>query len=166
METLLTAQQALGVLRRLEPRPALTYQQLRDLERRGCIAPRVMSGGRSPRVYGLADVLLLRLAVRMQDDPLLRRWQVWSVLAHLREALVPVLVGGQAATLLVQGARGRLVRRRELASMRGVDVPLVDLSRGVRAAMRSASGEIWSGAAWVPASVAARAALPLNTVTA
>src|SRR5688572_33323245 len=98
MEILLTARQALNVIARLEPKAALTYQQLRDVERRGCIAPRVMPGGRGPRVYGVADILLLRLIARLQADPLLRRWQVWAVVAQLREPLMEALTAGRMGT--------------------------------------------------------------------
>lgn len=159
MESLLTARQALAVVRRLEPRHPLTYQQLRDVERRGCIAPRMMLGGRSPRVYGVADVLLLRLIARLQADPLLRRWQAWSVVAQLREPLTAVLVAGTAHTLLVQGARGQIVRRREAARLRGVDCDLSEISIGVRETMREMADEVWTGATWVPAVAAARLAV-------
>lgn len=165
MNTLLTAQQVLAVVRRLE-RQALSYQQLRDLERRGCIAPRVLSGGRAPRVYGVGDVLLLRLIARLQADPLLRRWQVWSVVAHLREPLTAALVAGHARTLIVQGATGRLVTRREASTLRGVDCDLVELSRGVREAMRLEVGTVWTGAKWVPAREAAQHAQPLTAEVA
>src|SRR5688572_20242811 len=166
METLLTARQTLAALRRLEPKAALTYQQLRDLERRGCVAPRVMTGGRAPRVYGVGDVLLLRLIARMQADPLVRGWQVWSTVAHLREMLMTVLPSGRAWTLVVQGARGRLVRRREAASMRGVDFELGSVAQGVREAMRAEVGEVWTGAGWRPSREAAALSRPLVEVRA
>jgi hypothetical protein len=150
MDRLLSARQTLAVVARLET-PGLTYQQLRDLERRGCVAPKVMAGGRSPRVYGFGDVLSLRLIARMQADPLLRRWQVWSVVAHLREALTTALVAGHARVLVIQGARGQIVSRREASSLRGVDCDLSDLGRGVREAMRAECGDVWSGATWIPA---------------
>ena len=161
MQLVLTAHQALAALKRLEPRSALTYQQLRDLERRGCIAPRVMPGGRAPRVYTAGDVMLLRLIARMQGDPLLRRWQVWSVVAHLREPLMAVLLAGHARTLIVQGARGRVVGSREASELRGVDFDLSDIPHGVREAVRSAAGDVWTGATWIPARAAMAEARPL-----
>jgi hypothetical protein len=161
MTLLVSAQQLLTVLRTLEPGAALTYQQLRDLERRGCVAPRVMPGGRGPRVYGVEDVVLLRLIARLQADPLLARWQVWSVVAHLREELTEALVAGHARVLVIQGARGVIVSRREAARLAGVECELSDVSRGVRDAMHAASGEVWSGAAWVSVRHALTAARPL-----
>jgi hypothetical protein len=166
MDAMLTTHQTLAALRGLEPRHRLTYQQLRDLERRGCVAPRAMRGGRAPRVYDAGDVMLLRLVARMQADPLLVRWQTWSVVAHLREELRTVLLSGQARTLVVQGAVGQLLTRRDAATVPGVPFELSDVRVGVYDVIRAESGPVWTGSTWLPASQAAGMACSLAEVFA
>lgn len=162
MARLLTATQARAALRRLEGPRALTYKQLRDLEARGCVRPRVLPGGRAPRVYDVGDVMLLRLVARLQADDMLAKWQVWSVVAHLREELRDVLTSGAPRTLVVQGAIGRIVTAREAEHMTGVPFDLAGISRGVVAAMREQAGEVWTGWAWASEREAAALARPLE----
>jgi hypothetical protein len=154
---LFTADQVLRAVGRLERRSPLTYRQLRDLEARQCVAPRVLPGGKGPRVYDLADVLLLRLVARMQADELIARWQAWAVVAQLRNELRAVLRGTLPRVLVVQGAIGRLVPPKQAEHISGVPFDLADIGRGVTDALRSVrSALVWNGWAWVsPADAAA-----------
>jgi hypothetical protein len=161
MDPMLTTAQTLAALRRLEPKHALTYRQLRDLEFRGCVKPRVMAGAKAPRVFDTGDLLLLRLIARLQADEMLSRWQAWSVVAHLREELREVLLEGTAKVLLIQGAVGRIVTARAAASLTGVPVELSDMCRGVREAIRRHRGDVWNGWMWVSAHEAAAQAREL-----
>ena len=151
MEPVLTTAQTIAAVRELEPRRALTYRQLRDLEFRGCSKPRAMAGAKGPRVFDIGEVLLLRLIARLQADEMLTRWQAWSAVAHLRDELIDVLLSGASRVLVIQGARGRIVTAREAESISGVPVELSAIGRGVRDAMRRHRGDVWNGWMWVPA---------------
>jgi hypothetical protein len=155
MDPMLTTAQTLATVRALEPRHALTYRQVRDLEFRGCVVPRVMPGGKGPRVFDAGEIMLLRLIARLHADDMLSRWQAWAVVANLHDELRDVLLDGTSRVLMIQGARGAIVTGREAAALTGVPVPLADVSSGVREAIRRSRGLVWNGWAWVPQAEAA-----------
>jgi hypothetical protein len=151
MEPVLNAVQTLAAIAELEPRHRLTYRQLRDLEFRGCVKPTALVGAKGPRVYDVREVLLLRLIARLQADEMLSRWQAWSVVAHLRNELLDVLLSGASRVLVIQGAVGRIMNAREADTSSGVPVDVSDIGRGVRDVMRRHRGDVWNGWMWVPA---------------
>jgi DNA-binding transcriptional MerR regulator len=138
-----TATEACEVAARLDGK---RYGRLEDLARRlgywsltGLIPPSVrwMEAQGSTRLYGVRDVALLRLVLRLRERGHVPLWNVKPIIGYLGDELARGLRPGSRKVLVIDGWKARIVSAGEAASDSGdYQVPLGELMRGVAAEIR------------------------------
>jgi len=153
METVLTVAEVARVLRAIDGRHAMTARTIRYYARTGMVEPTGRAAGaRGSRLYTLTDVALLRLAVRLRREGVHER-AVWGLLIYRGNEL-RALIASRGGTLTMADRRVLSIGTEQPAA-RPVSISVASLLDGLDRrvhAHRTAHPNIWTGAAWVPAS--------------
>jgi DNA-binding transcriptional MerR regulator len=161
-DLLVTPSEAVEVLRQLEPRAVearetditkLTPARLRYLESYG-VVPTVRGSGvkgiGGSRLYGVADIAMLRIWVRLSEMmPTAARF----TFAYLGDEIRQALASRRALVLVVRGKRAELLTPRQAERVdAAVEIPLLEAVDGVAkaiAALRADRPELWAGREWL-----------------
>jgi hypothetical protein len=164
-DLLVTPSEAVQVLRGLEPRAVaalengekgvmhLTPARVRYLENYG-VVPIVRGSGikglGGSRLYGVTDLAMLRLWVRMSAVmPVASRF----TFVYLGDQIRKAVAQHRALVLVVRGKRAELLTTREAAAIEApVVIPLLDVLGGVTEAVvrvRTERPELWAGREWL-----------------
>jgi len=153
METVLTVAEVARVLRAVDGRHAITARTIRYYARTCMVEPTGRAAGaRGSRLYTLTDVALLRLAVRLRREGAHER-AVWGLLIYRGDELRTLIASG-SGTLTVADPRVLSIGAERLTA-RPVSISVASLIDGLDRrvhAYRTAHPNIWTGAAWAPAS--------------
>jgi DNA-binding transcriptional MerR regulator len=153
MESVLTVAEVARVLRAVDGPRAMPARAVRYYARTGMVEPTGrVSGARGSRLYTLTDVALLRLAMRLRREGVHER-AVWGLLIYRSDELRSLISSG-VGTLTVADPRVLSIGT-EQASAHHISIAVASLIEGLDArvrAYRTAHPNIWTGAAWVPAS--------------
>jgi hypothetical protein len=161
MELVLTVSEVARVLRTLEGRFALTPRGIRYYARTGMVEPsgRMTRGktARTTRLYGLADVALLRLVCQLRRQRAHER-AVWGLLVYRGEELRALIAQGSGEFVVaIPAALG--IGSEDLASPKAIRIHIASLVRGLAERMtayRQRNPEVWTGLQWMDAAQALR----------
>lgn len=146
--------------RALEGRCALTPRGIRYYARTGMVEPTDRTAtGRNARLYRVTDIVLLRLVCRLKRLHVHER-AIWGLLIYRGDEIRARLE--EAAGELVLDDPITLTVVQESATRRPIRIPLTDFVGAVERrayAYRQRNPEVWTGAAWIPATDAAAGAL-------
>jgi hypothetical protein len=159
-----TVSEVAHVLRALEGRFALTPRGIRYFARTGMV---VATGGRlkrsktarTTRLYTVVDVALLRLVCRLHRQRVHER-ALWGLLVYRGAELRQLLERGEG-TLTIETPAALAIGSEDPTTPKPIRIDARALLAGLTErliAYRHRNPDVWTGLAWIPATVAAQEA--------